>query len=606
MNRRTLLARAAALGFLPVLPRSLRAAVRENAPIRRVRPSDLEWPGEASWAKLNEAVGGRLIRVNSLLSACREAPDGAACGDLFNKLKNPYYIGDNVALTQSNGWLDAWESHPSIYAVAAEETGDVVAAVIFARDNNLRLVVKGGGHSYLGTSNAADSLLVWTRPMRSIALHDAFVGEGCSALAAPQPAVSVEAGAIWVDVYDAVTTKAGRYVQGGGCVTVGVAGLVQGGGFGSFSKNYGTAASWLLEAEIVTADGAVRIANTCANPDLFWAIKGGGGGSFGIVTKLTLRTHDLPALFGGTLLTIEATSDTAFRQLLGRFFKFYSDSLFNRHWGESVTFRPGNILAVRMVSQGLDKQQAETVWQPFLDWVRGSPQDFTHAQAPVIGSMAARNWWDADYRRNNLSSTMHSDDRPGAPETHFWWAGNQNEVGIFWHGYQSIWLPAALLQTGEQQRLTDALFAASRHWFVYMQFNKGLAGAPPEAVAAAGDTAMNPAVLDAFALAIIAGGRPVTYPGIPGHEPDLALARREAGKIEQAMAELRKVVPDAGSYVSETNFFEPSWQQAFWGPNYPRLRSIKKKYDPTGLFFVHHGIGSEDWSADGFMRVNAR
>ena len=117
---------------------------------------------------------------------------------------------------------------------------------------------------------------------------------------------------------------------------------------------------------------------------------------------------------------------------------------------------------------------------------------------------------------------------------------------------------------------------------------------------------MNPAVLDAFALAIIAGGRPVTYPGIPGHEPDLALARREAGKIEQAMAELRKVVPDAGSYVSETNFFEPSWQQAFWGPNYPRLRSIKKKYDPTGLFFVHHGIGSEDWSADGFMRVNAR
>jgi len=148
-----------------------------------------------------------------------------------------------------------------------------------------------------------------------------------------------------------------------------------------------------------------------------------------------------------------------------------------------------------------------------------------------------------------------------------------------------------------------------------MQFNKGLAGAPPEAVAAAGDTAMNPAVLDAFALAIIAGGRPVTYPGIPGHEPDLALARREAGKIEQAMAELhgrpklvgRGLPPEQSiQHNAETNFFEPSWQQAFWGPNYPRLRSIKKKYDPTGLFFVHHGIGSEDWSADGFMRVNAR
>jgi FAD/FMN-containing dehydrogenase len=71
--------------------------------------------------------------------------------------------------------------------------------------------------------------------------------------------------AIWLHVYDAVTTMAGRYVQGGGCTTVGVAGLVQSGGFGSFSKNYGTAAASLLEAEVVTADGAVRIANACTN-----------------------------------------------------------------------------------------------------------------------------------------------------------------------------------------------------------------------------------------------------------------------------------------------------------------------------------------------------
>src|SRR5262249_17534486 len=127
--------------------------------------------------------------------------------------------------------------------------------------------------------------------------------------------------------------------------------------------------------------------------------------------------------------------------------------------------------------------------------------------------------------------------------------------------------------------------------------------APPEAIAAARDTAMNPAVLDAFALAIIAGGRPATYPGIPGHEPDLALARKEAGKIDQSMAELRKIAPDAGSYVSETNFFEQSWQQSFWGENSPRLRTIKAKYDPAGLFFVHHGVGSEEWSADGFTRL---
>ena len=72
------------------------------------------------------------------------------------------------------------------------------------------------------------------------------------------------------------------------------------------------------------------------------------------------------------------------------------------------------------------------------------------------------------------------------------------------------------------------------------------------------------------------------------------------------MAELRKLVPDPGSYVSESNYFEKSWQRAFWGGNYPRLRSIKKKYDPEGLFFVHHGVGSEDWTADGMTRVASR
>ena len=117
-------------------------------------------------------------------------------------------------------------------------------------------------------------------------------------------------------VYNAVTTKDGRYVQGGGCGTVGVAGLVLGGGFGSYSKQYGTAAASLLEAEIVTADGMIRRANACTNADLFWALKGGGGGSFGAVTSLTLQTHELPDLFGVVNTTIHATSDAAMRRRL--------------------------------------------------------------------------------------------------------------------------------------------------------------------------------------------------------------------------------------------------------------------------------------------------
>jgi FAD/FMN-containing dehydrogenase len=117
---------------------------------------------------------------------------------------------------------------------------------------------------------------------------------------------------------------------------------------------------------------------------------------------------------------------------------------------------------------------------------------------------------------------------------------------------------------------------------------------------------MNPAVLDAFALAIIAAGKGQAYPGIPGHEPDLAAARADASAVDQAMNELRKVAPGAGSYVSESNYFEPAWQQSFWGSNCTRLQSVKAKYDPEGLFFVHHGVGSEDWSDDGFTRLTDR
>ena len=66
-----------------------------------------------------------------------------------------------------------------------------------------------------------------------------------------------------------------------------------------------------------------------------------------------------------------------------------------------------------------------------------------------------------------------------------------------------------------------------------------------------------------------------------------------------------KLVPDPGSYVSESNYFEKDWQRAFWGNNYARLRRIKKQYDRDGLFFVHHGVGSEDWSADGMARLRS-
>jgi FAD/FMN-containing dehydrogenase len=598
-SRRRLLKISAGFPFVTGLVGRASAASRPQA---RVRLGDPAWPSEASWNQLDRDVGGRLIKVRSPLADCVGGTPDASCEQVFKELKNPYYLGDEVGLTQSLGWVGAWTSEPSIYAVAAKTTQDVVAAVNFARTNNLRLVVKGGGHSYQGTSNAPDSLLIWTRHMNAIVLHDGFVAAGCAGNVDPQPAVSIEPGAYWRQAYDAVTTKGGRYVQGGGCMTVGVAGLILGGGFGSWSKAFGLAGASLLEAEVVTADGDVKIANACTNPDLFWALKGGGGG-FGVVTRVTLRTHALPEFMGGVFATIKASSEAAYRRLLSKIIEFYAQALFNPHWGEQLGFGPGGVLSIAMVLQGLDQQQAEATWRPFFDWVSASGQDFSIVSAPRVISEPARRFWDPAFLKQ-APGLVISDDRPGAPDDNIFWASNLGETGRVWHAYQSAWLPQSLLADDQRGRFAAALFAAAKHRGVSLHFNKGLAGATAEAIATALDTAMNPAVVDAFALAISGAGGPPAYPDVPGHAPDAAVARSDAEAVTAAMNEIRKLVPRVGSYVWETDYFQPHWQEAFWGENYTRLLAVKGKYDPDGLFFLHHGVGSEDWSADGFTRLN--
>ncbi len=606
MDRRNLLRGASGVLGAPFLgsrPLSARSdASPALAPVRRCRPGDPDWPSAARWEALNRQVGGRLIRMQSPLDACRDLPDSAACREVMQQLRNPYYLGDEPALTQTSGWANAWASAPSAYAVAAQTAADVAAAVSFARDNNLRLVVKGGGHSYQGTSSAPDSLLVWPRAMHDITLHEAFVGQGCEGRLAPQPAVSVGAGAIWMQAYDAVTTQGGRYVQGGGCTTVGVAGLVQSGGFGSFSKRYGLAAASLLEAEVITADGAMRIANACSHPDLFWALRGGGGGSFGVVTRLTLRTHPLPETFGAVFGTIRAASDEAYRRLIGRFVTFYAEQLFGPHWGETVRFGPDNTLTVTMVFQDIAQTQAQQIWRPFLDWVAQARGDFIMTTMFQVLALPARRIWDAAWLRQHAPGLAVMDGRSGQPRERFFWAGDAGQVGQFLHGYQSAWLPASLLASAEQPRLAEALMAASRQWPVALHFNKGLAGAPADAAGPARETAIHPSAIEAFALAISGAAGPPAFAGLPGPAPDLPAARRQSTRIATAMDMLRRIAPGAGSYLAEGNFFERDWQDAHWGSNYPRLRAVKERYDPAGLFFVHHGVGSEGWSADGFTR----
>jgi FAD/FMN-containing dehydrogenase len=585
LSRRVLLGSIAAV---PAAAAFARARLPLAAPLARVRPGSPAWPAKAEWAALSSEVGGRLVPGGR--------PSAAPPPEL---LSNPFYVGDQVGLTQSSGWLGAWRSQPSVYAVRAHSAADVSAAVRFAARHRLRLVVKGGGHSYLGGSNAPDSLLVWTPAMDQIQLHDAFVPQGCRC--APVPAVSVGAGCLWGPVYRAVSVEGGRYVQGGGCTTVGVAGLVQGGGFGSFSKGFGLAAASLLEAEIVTADGQIRTVNAGREPDLYWALKGGGGGTFGVVTRLTLQTHELPATIGAVRFTVQASSDDAFRRLLAEFLDFSRLRLLNPHWGEQVRATPDRRLVVEMNFQGLDPAAAEKVWRSFVTRVQANAGEWKIAQPFLALGIPGRHFWDADWFESHVPQAIKLDDRPGRRPGDYWWAGDGDQVGIYWGAYTSLWLPTLLLEGSGKERLVDAWSAAARHAPVTFHFNKGLAGASPEVLKASRDTAMNPEVLDAFALAIMADGERPAYPG--WSEPDTRDAEASSARVRAADRAIRAAAPNAGSYMSECDYFLDDWKRASWGSHWPRLEAVKRRYDPDGLFVVHHGVGSERWSSDGLSRL---
>lgn len=538
------------------------------------------------WSQLRQKVGSRLIAINSPLVLAQQGRTDVE--EVFQQLKNPYWIGDEPGLTQTLGWIDAWTSRPSLMAVAAESTADVTAAVQFADANRIPLVVKGGGHSYFGNSNRADSLLVWTRHLRNIEMHDNFRPQGAPSEVA-MPAVSVGAGTLWGEVYRTVARDNDRYVQGGGCMTVGTAGFVQGGGFGSFSKQFGTGAANLIEAEVVTADGVAHIVNAWQEPELYFALRGGGGGTFGVVTRLTLRTHTLPESFGAVMFEASASDDEGWTALVEQMLLFYRDNLHNPNWGEQIRFLPNRRLSLSMLCHSLSETEMRATWAPFFDWIASQAGRVTLSNEPLILVLPGRKLWDPDYLRMLPGITL-ADDRPGSSPDNLFWATNLGEVGQVLNAYQSRWIGASWLQPSRLDRLVSALIDASREWSVTLHTNKGLAGGSAESLSDTRDTATNPEVLEAFALLICAADAPPAYPGISGHEPDVAEGRREAASVRQAMAPIVALDPTAGCYISEADYFEPNWQRAYWGPNYERLAAAKRRYDPGTFFAGHHTV----------------
>ena len=322
---------------------------------------------QEEWDQLNQKVKGRLKKESHLLMDLQNENAALTISNIIFQLKNPFTLQKQAWGTHSTGLYKGWKSEISPYVIKAETVQDIVEGVKFAKKHAIRLVVKGAGHDYLGRSNAPDSLLIWTHSMRNIEVHKAFTPQGSQD---SYEAVTVEAGTRWGEVYQEVVTKHKKYVQGGGCTSVGACGgFLFSGGFNGYSKKFGSAAASLLEAEIVLADGEVLTVNAHNHPDLFWALKGGGGGTFGIVTKATLALHPLPDTMGKYLISINVKDDATLKELISQFLTFYRKSLHNPHWGEQAKFYPDRSVELALALQDLSLEEVESIWAPFIGWL---------------------------------------------------------------------------------------------------------------------------------------------------------------------------------------------------------------------------------------------
>lgn len=553
-------------------------------------PKGYTWPSAVKWDQLRSQIGRKLIRPKQPWASLKP-------GAIPTRLFNPWYLEEQPGATQSTGMYKAWESTASEYAIAARTVSDIVAGVDFARENNVRLVIKGTGHDYYGRSTGPrKSLLLWTHKMRDVTVHGKFIPQGAPAGTKSVTAVTSLAGNRWLEAYKAASA-AGLYIQGGGCTSVGACGgFALGGGFGSFSKRFGSGAAGVLEMTVVIADGSVLTVNEYQHSDLFWALRGGGGGTFGVVTSMTVLAHPEPKISGWISGPITAKSDAAFEELIRAYVEFCARTLSTPTWGEGVILNPDygmatkintglNVMQVGTTFLDIPTEQAQAAWETFLAPLRARSADFD-VDVKFSSEPFANRW-------KPTTQEAIFDDRPNAPKGYFWWKGNASEVAAYWGGYDGRGVPFAMAQGSNSAVLAKALFDASRTSLILWQTNKALYGEHPEARKRDKTTSINPAVFNNIAFITIGAWRQGKYPGIAGHEPITAESQIQFEGVSAASRALRAVTEVGGSYSNEGSYFEKDWRQQFWGSNYPRLLRIKKRYDPNNVFTVHKGVGAE-------------
>ncbi|KAG6367111.1 hypothetical protein INS49_001293 [Diaporthe citri] len=532
----------------------------------RCFPGDECWPSDAEWSSLNATVGGRLIATVPLGSPCHDPYyDEDQCAYLREQW---LYAGIHLNSSSSvmapffaNQSCDPWTPRERPcelgtyvrYAVNATGSEHIAAAVNFARKKNARLVIRNTGHDYLGRSTGAGALAVWTHHLRAIKpvqWDDAdFTGT----------ALKLGAGVQGYEMLQAATAL-GRVAVGGECPTVGVAGgYTQSGGHSALSTNFGLAADQTLSFEVVTASGELVTASKTEHSDLYWALSGGGAGNYGVVVSLTVKTYPEATVSGLKLSVEKSDNGNSTDRVFEAVDAFHAALPGLVDFGTMVIyyFTTEYLSISALTAYNKTQAELEQAMQPFLS---------------ALGDLGLRH------------------------------GVNYTENPTYYDHYSAYWgpLPDGWIQVGtanfggrlisrsqlENLSATARTIADEGGIFIGVGTNVGPFGG--------GENAVLPAWRDA----IVSASLEVPF----SFEDPWADVFGGLDLITDVLQPaIEEVTPGMGTYINEGDFRQPNWKEVFYGTNYDKLLSIKRIWDPEGLFYCGVAVGSDGWvvSEDG-------
>ncbi|RAL00768.1 FAD-dependent oxidoreductase [Aspergillus ibericus CBS 121593] len=527
----------------------------------RCFPGDACWPSLSEWDQFNQTIDGRLIKTIPLGKPCH-APnyDASVCAVLKEEWTEPelHYTSSSSIMAPwfANGSCDPF--HPVAkpctmgnyidYAVNVSTPAHISAALRFADDHNIRLVIRNTGHDYNGKSTGAGALGVWTHNLKSRTLISNYTDKHYTG-----PAVRLGAGVQGFEAYEFADNH-GYQVVGGECSSVGIAGgYTQGGGHSALSSRYGLAADQVLAWEVVTGTGDfVTATRDNEYKDLYWALSGGGGGTYGVVVAMTSKLHDSTPTSGLNLTFTNSgiSQDTFF---------------------EAVTLY--HTLLPSIVDAGV-----MSIWYFTNTTFYISPLTGPGIPLSTLRSLVAP--FEAGLTKLGIQYTLVAKEFDTYLEQ---FNTMESEIAVGKAQYGG-WLIPRDVVTQNTSALTEAYrkIVSDGATFIGVGLNVN------HSVSGDVDNAVLPAWRDALIDTTL------TTPWEWDARDEMIVEQNKMTDIYIPL--LEALSPNSGAYMNEGNFQQPEWKKAFYGSNYDRLLAVKNKYDPNGLFYALKAVGSDAWT----------